>query len=342
MVSTDTVFRNIVVIGASAGAVPVLQRLVAALPADFPAAVLITVHIWPRAESFLPDILGRAGPLPVHSAENGAPILPGNIYIAPVDQHLMIDDGRLCVVRGPRENRFRPAINPLFRSAAIAFRQRVIGVILTGMLDDGVAGLWAVKQCGGVAIVQSDAQFDEMPRQAAEAVSVDHSVPIEQMAALLVRLVREPLPGVADVPVPQVLKLNDQKSKMKPTAIDVDQVGRRVPLSCPECGGALWEVNEGQLLFSCHVGHAYSIRGLDEAQGISIEQSMWSAVRALKENGAMYERLAQRAKEQGLGTAAALYQRTADERHAEAATLQTLLARPRPPRTADGTTGRVA
>jgi two-component system, chemotaxis family, protein-glutamate methylesterase/glutaminase len=239
----------------------------------------------------------------------------------------MVEGDRLFVAQGPRENRFRPAINPLFRSAALSFRHRVIGVVLTGMLDDGAAGMWAIDRCGGVCIVQSDAQFDEMPRRAAESVKIDHAVPLNEIAPLLVRLTQTPVEPPKDGEVPELLQLNDDKSKMKTVEIDLDRVGRRSIFSCPECNGALWEVTTGGALqFTCHVGHWYTPQGLDGAQNISIEQSLWSAIRALKENAAMHERLAQRAASHGLEEAATLYRRTAAERTAEAASVQAMLS----------------
>src|SRR4051812_40690922 len=185
--------RDIIVIGASAGGVAALQKLVEGLPGNFPAAVFVVMHVWSGGETSMPAILSRAGTLPAVEARDGAPIEHGRVYVAPSDCHLFLERDRVAVLRGPRENRFRPAINPLFRSAATAFGSRVIGVILTGVLDDGVAGLWAVKQAGGIAIVQSDAQFPEMPRNAMADVAVDHCVPVAEIPALLVRLVREPL-----------------------------------------------------------------------------------------------------------------------------------------------------
>ena len=322
-----TASRDIIVIGASAGAVPALQRLVGGLPADFPASIFIVVHLWPHAESFLPEILRRAGPLPAQHGVHGEAVVPGRIYVAPTDRHLLVEDGKVFISHGPRENRFRPAINPLFRSAAVAHRHRVIGVILTGLLDDGAAGLWAVKECGGVAIVQSDPQFDEMPRQAALNVAVDHLVPLAEIPPLLVRLCGEPALVSSEESVPEVIRLNDEKTKMKTTSFELERVGQRSLFTCPECNGALWEVREGnQPLFSCHVGHSYTARGLDDAQGITIEQSLWSAVRALKENAAMHERLAVRAREQGLGDAVNIYLKTAAARQAEATKLQELIA----------------
>lgn len=330
MSTPSSIRRDIVVVGASAGGVPALQRIVSSLPPDFSAAVLVVLHLWPDAPSSLTEILSRAGNLRVTPGEHGTAIERGRIYVARPDHHLMVEGERLFVAQGPRENRFRPAINPLFRSAALAFRERVIGVVLTGMLDDGAAGLWAIERCGGVCVVQSDAQFDEMPRRAAEAVTVDFAVPLAEIAPLLVRLTATPVEVRNEderEELPFLLQLNDDKSKMKTVEFEMDRVGKRSVFSCPECSGALWEITTGGALqYACHVGHAYTPSGLDAAQNVSIEQSLWSAVRALKENAAMHERLAQRATTQGLDEAAALYRRTAAERLAEAASVQAMLS----------------
>ena len=287
--------RDIVVVGASAGGVQALQRLVGTLPPDFPAAVFVVLHIWPGSQSFLPEILSRAGHLKVVEATDGAPITPGTIVAAPNDMHLMLEGDRIVVVRGPRENRARPAINPLFRSAATTFRQRVIGVILTGTLDDGAAGLWAIKQCGGIAIVQSDAAFTEMPRSAVENVNVDFYVPLADISALLRRLTADTVELSDPGPVFDVIRVNDEGTKMKSPGFDIDQLGRRSVFSCPECNGALWELETGGLQYRCHVGHGYSAASLKQEQNGTIETSLWSAVRALKESAALDERLAERA-----------------------------------------------
>jgi two-component system chemotaxis response regulator CheB len=296
--------RDIVVVGASAGGVQALQRLVSGLPPDFPAAVLVVLHIWPGSQSLLPAILARAGGLPAIEALDGAPIKRGTIFVAPVDMHLMVENERLAVVRGPRENRTRPAINPLFRSAALAFRERVIGVILTGTLDDGSAGLWAIKQCGGVAVVQSDAAFAEMPQSAVDNVAVDHHVPLDDIPRLLVQLTRQEVSGGATPgPMAEVIQLNDEGAKMKTTGIKLDQIGSRSIFTCPECNGALWEIEAGGLQYRCHVGHGYSAASLKQDQNTGIEHSLWSALRALKESAALDERLAERAKQHQLDKA---------------------------------------
>jgi two-component system chemotaxis response regulator CheB len=322
--------RDIVVIGASAGGVQALQRLTAALPADFPAAVFVVLHTWPGSKSFLSEILVRCGPLPVEEAQDQAPITRRKIHVAPPDFHLMLEDNRMIVVRGPQENRTRPAINPLFRSAATAYRERVIGVILTGTLDDGVAGLWAIKRCGGLAVVQSDAVFDGMPRNAMENVAVDHHVPLDEIAPLLNRRVRERVVVSDATAVPDVVRLNNEGMKMKPTKQNNDQVGRRSFFSCPECNGALWEMEEGVLQYRCHVGHVFSAEALKAAQNGTIEQSLWSAVRALEESAELDQRLAGRAIEHQLKDAAARYRESANRKAEHIARLEEFMSKLRP------------
>lgn len=317
--------RDIVVIGASAGGVQALQRLVGALPGNFPAAVFVVLHIWPGSQSMLPAILSRSGPLPVTEALDGAPIVPGTIVSAPSDLHLMLKHDGIVVVRGPRENRARPSINPLFRSAAVAFRERVIGVILTGTLDDGAAGLWAIKMCGGVAIVQSDAAFDEMPRSAVENVEVDHHVPLDEIPKLLGILTQQVIKPPESDSVPKIIQISDEGAKMKPTSFNLDDIGSRSLFSCPECNGALWELEGGGLQFRCHVGHAYSGMALKHDQDAGIEQSLWSALRALKESAALDERLAERAKQHQLEKAEAQHRLNANMKMEHCVRLQDFL-----------------
>lgn len=319
-------YRDIVVIGASAGGVPVLQRLVGGLPEDFPAAVFIVLHVWPGSVSLLPQILARATHLPVRAAQHGLKFERGNIYAAPADFHLFVDQEHMSVLRGPRENRTRPAINPLFRSAARAHGPRVIGIILTGTLDDGAAGLWAVKQCGGLAIVQADAEFPEMPATACEGVAVDHHVPLIEIPPLLDRLTREPIePSTPAAPV--VVQFDDESTKMTSSPqIKLDDVGHRSVFSCPECNGALWELQEGTLQYRCHVGHAYSAATLHAAQDATIEQALWTALRALKESATLDDRLATQSADHNLAEAARVYRASAHDKLVQADHLQQFLA----------------
>jgi two-component system chemotaxis response regulator CheB len=278
------------------------------------------------SESFLSAILNRAGPMPVSEAVNGMPVEPGRIVVAPTDMHLMLEQGRTVVVRGPRENRARPAVNPLFRSAALAYGARVIGVILTGTLDDGAAGLWAIKQCGGIAVVQSDPEFDEMPRSAVENVPVDYHVPLNDIPALLRQLTRDRAESRPGQLVPELIRINDDAAKMKRTAFDLDDVAPRSLFTCPECNGALWEIENGGLQYRCHVGHAYSAKALGQEQDGTIEQSLWTALRALKESAALDERLADRSRQHHLDMAEEQHRQNASMKMEHVARLQNFLA----------------
>jgi two-component system chemotaxis response regulator CheB len=310
---------DLVVIGASAGGVEALQAMVKNLPAEFPAAVLVVLHVASAATSVLPQILSRKGPLPATFASDGDELRPGQIYVAPSDHHMLVDDGRIRLTRGPRENGHRPAIDPLFRSAARSADGRCIGVILSGLLDDGAEGLRFIKASGGGAVVQDpdDAHYPSMPEAALGLTAVDRVVPADQMAEALCALIEDP-PHRVRAEHPAALVIEE---------CDVD--GPPSGLTCPECGGALWEKDDGpNVRYACHVGHAYSIASLLEEQGRSLETILWSAVRALEERAEMHRRLAQRAS----GARSQLHEDRAHEAAQHAAGLRRMLA----------ATGRVA
>ena len=286
----------IVVVGTSAGGVSALRELVGALPADYPAAVFIVLHISPDAPSGLPDVLKRAGSLPAAWAEDGMAIEGGRILVAPPDCHVLLEPQRVSVTRGPKENRHRPAIDPLFRSAAWSFGPRVTGVVLTGSLDDGTAGLWAVKSCGGTTVVQDpgDAEFAEMPSNALMHNRVDHRLPLAQIAPLLVTLAQKAAPGASAEPPSQV-KDEIEATRMNRELRDMARLGTLSPFTCPSCRGALWELEEnGHLRYRCHTGHAYTHTSLLIDQNTAIEEAMYSALRAVEEKATALRRLADR------------------------------------------------
>lgn len=289
--------RDIVVIGASMGGIDALKVLVGALPSDFDASVFITIHVAPQSLGILPEILERAGPLPASNASDWERFEPGHIYVAPPDYHLLLERGGYArTTKGPKENRFRPAVDTLFRSAAAAFGPRVIGVILTGWLDDGTAGLHAVKECGGTAVVQDprDARAASMPRSAIAHVNVDYTVPLVDIAPLLVRLTREPVPVLeGGDPVPDKIK-TEIRIALEDDAVEsgILKWGEPSLFACPECHGTLLQMQEsGNLRFRCHTGHAYSIESLLAAMGEKTEEALWNALRAVEENVYLMRRI---------------------------------------------------
>jgi two-component system chemotaxis response regulator CheB len=291
---------DIVVIGASSGGIDALSNVVAGLPRDLPAALFVVQHVPSQSRSWLPEILSRAGPLPASHAKDNEPILPGRIYVAPPDCHLLLGQGRIQIVRGPRENNHRPAIDPLFRSAARVYGPRTIGIVLSGNLDDGTAGLIAIKKAGGIAIVQDpkDALFPDMPRNALAAATVDHCLSKNEIAKTIITLTSRSSLQEQGVVMPDEVKKETEIVGMSAEAIeDDDKPGTPSVFGCPDCGGVLWELQDDEWLrFRCRVGHAYSAEGLLASQGEDLEQALWSAYRVLQENAALARRLAERAR----------------------------------------------
>jgi two-component system, chemotaxis family, protein-glutamate methylesterase/glutaminase len=271
--------------GASAGGVEALTTVVGSLPNTLDAAVLVTLHLSPAGPSALAGILDRHAMLPVDEAVDGAPIEPGHVYVAPPDRHLLVDDGRIRLDDGPKVNLSRPSIDRLFVSAAHACGQAVIGVIMSGMLDDGTRGLLRVQAHGGVAVVQdpSEAVFPAMPTSAVKFSNPRYVVPLAEIAPLLVRLSTAP-PGTARMPAARPVDEVD----------DIDQLvdRRSTGLTCPDCGGSLWELEYRDYpSFRCRIGHQYSPETLATAQGRDIEHALWAAVTALEEQADLAERL---------------------------------------------------
>jgi two-component system chemotaxis response regulator CheB len=288
--------RHIIVVGASGGGIEALRAFVSGLPADFPAPICVVLHTSPQAPGILPEILTRAGNITATNAVNGEPLKPGRIYVAPPDFHLVVEPGKVRVTKGPRENRFRPAIDPLFRSAAQVFGPAAIGVVLTGSLDDGTAGLWAIKQLGGTAIVQDpdEALYSSMPQNAIDHVKVDHIVPVARIAPLLVELTTA-APEERRVPIPEHMNV-EVKIAMEHNPVDagLERIGEPSAFACPDCHGVLLQLQEGRLTrFRCHTGHAYSINTLLASIGEGIEESMWIAIRALEEGQLLMGRMAE-------------------------------------------------
>jgi two-component system chemotaxis response regulator CheB len=286
-------FDHVVVVGASAGGVHALIQISETLPAAFPAPVCIVQHIGGNP-SLLPDLLRFRGNNPALHPEDGQALAAGTLYLAPPDRHLLVEGDKVRLTHGPRENHARPAIDPLFRSAALAFGARVIGVVLTGQMDDGSAGLKAIKECGGLAIVQDPASAaePEMPKSALASVDVDHCVALEEIGPLLTRVVGRPAPAAPPEP-PGALVREVAINRGNATMEMLEGVATPSPLTCPECGGGLWEMNETRPpRYRCHTGHAYGALSLGQSQKESTEQSLWATIRGLREREMLLRRMA--------------------------------------------------
>ena len=329
---------DLIVIGGSAGALPVLQQVLRGLPADLPAAVLIVVHQAQSQPGKLPEVLG--GPLPAAHARDGEPIELGRVYVAPPDHHLMVEPaGRLRLSRGPKQNRFRPAVDPLFRTAARVYGPQVIGVIVSGLLDDGTFGLMQVKRFGGIAICQDPAEADapDMPASAIRNARPDFVLKSSEIAGALDRLVRTAGPPPANGAASMSQRQTPTSSAGVPSdAGDIADRGDNAlttggitgppsALTCPDCGGALWERHEqGLLFYRCHVGHSYSAESMAAEHGELLEQTLWAALRMFEESASIHRRMASRA-EQGEPVMARRYHERAEETQARIELLRRIL-----------------
>lgn len=290
----------LIVIGASAGGVEALIDLTSQLPAELPAAILIVVHLSSSVPSYLPQVLGRRCKLPVTHAQDGEKIEAGHVYVALPDHHLMMRANKLLLGHGPRQNGHRPAIDLLFESAAHEDGPRVIGVILSGSLDDGARGLSVVKKRGGMAIVQSpeDAVFDSMPNSAMARTQVDERLPAAVIGTQIPGWVAAIHARLKDDPPMQETSEKQFVQQDKQLFEAGRQQDSRTMLTCPDCGGVLWEISDGgNLHYRCHVGHAYSIDSLQGDKQDMLERALWEAVRTLEENASLARRMAARAHE---------------------------------------------
>lgn len=286
------------VIGGSAGAFEPLGRLVALLPKDLPASVFVALHLSPDFPSVIPQLLAKRSQVPVRHAMNHEVIQGGTVLVAPPDHHLLIQDSEVVLSRGPKENRHRPAIDVLFRSAARTYGPRVAAVVLSGQLDDGSAGLMAVKMRGGLSIVQDpkEAMAPEMPTRAIEYAGADHVLSVDQIAEFLVSISSEELPFPEDSEAEVSEELEDEARQANlEEPLDYRTNGNPSVFACPECHGVLWEVQDGRLLrFRCRVGHAYTADTLQVALSESGEHALWVAMRTLEEKAALLRRMAHR------------------------------------------------
>jgi len=308
--------RDIVVIGASAGGVEALRTTMANLPADLPAAVLVVLHVPAYGGSVLPAILDRAGPLPARHAASGDRIRHGQVLVAPSDRHLVVDDGHVVLSRGPRENGHRPAIDVLFRTAARAHGDRVIAVVLSGVLDDGTAGAVAIRGRGGAVLVQDpeDALYPAMPSSALEHVEVDHVASAAKLGSVIDTMCRTDVIGSEREPSP-LMEIEADLAKMDGDVMN-DPVRPGVPsgFSCPDCSGTLFEIRDGPLLrYRCRVGHTWSPESLLGEQALQLDGALWMALRSLEEKAALSRDMGERASGRGNPLTARRFGEQADE-----------------------------
>lgn len=320
--------RNVVVIGASAGGVDALRTVVGMLPADLPATVLVVLHVPPYGVSVLPQILDRSGALPARHAVSGDRLLPGQVLVAPPDHHLVVDGDRVMLSRGPRENGHRPAVDVLFRTAAETAGSAVVAVVLSGALDDGAAGLIAVRRRSGAIVVQdpAEAMYPGMPTSALQHVTVDHVGPVHGLAFVINRLVRaERGPSF---PSPAELPGAEPGTPLVGAGVGSapDPVGTASAYSCPDCGGPLLEVADGgHIRYRCRVGHVWSSDSLIGEQTQQIDAALWVALRALEEKCALARALAARATERQSPLSARRFQEQAERTEESAGLIRALL-----------------
>lgn len=314
--------KNIVAIGASSGGIGALKQIFGALGADFPAPVLVVLHIGAH-ESVLPTMFAPVSRLAVRHAQDGEPVQPGSILIAPPNRHMLVEQGRIRLSRGAKENHARPAIDPLFRSAAVAYKNRVIGLVLTGHMDDGTVGLQAVKAYGGLALIQdpADAEVPSMPTSAMNYVDIDFVLPLDDIAPTLTRLTRAPAAGAAVAGEDKVLQMENEFAMTgNCNEVMLDRIGKRSSMTCPECGGVMWQIQDAvPPRFRCHTGHAFTAQSLLSEQSNLTEEAVWAAVRALHEKQVLMRRLADDARKRNRDQIADDYDAGADaaEQHGE-------------------------
>ncbi len=336
---------GIVVIGASAGGVEALKRVCADLPPSIRAAVLVVLHVSPTSTSVMPSILARAGANPAVHVEYPLPLRCGRIYVAPPNRHIIIEPGSVAPSAGPRENGHRPSIDVLFRTAAMQYGPAVIGVILSGNLDDGAKGVEYVKEHGGFVIVQDphDALYPAMPTNALASVEADRVVPIEGIADAIVEALARRSDGATDFCAGLESGAFDvdarlDPSELRPVLPGQDTAARDVMeelrsarpsvFSCPDCGGVLMEIDDGRLVhYRCRVGHAWNPESLLTEKGNSIERALWTALRALEERAQLSGRVAETAHGRGNDVVADRFMSQARQALDEASVIRDLLYR---------------
>ena len=311
--------KDIIVVGASAGGVNALRSFVKFLPVDFTGSVFIVLHIPPFSETRLAWILSKAGPLKAVQPRDGEEIKQGMIYVAASDHHLLLESGKVIVKKGPKENRFRPSIDALFRSAAYIYGPRVVGIVLSGLLNDGTSGLWSIKRMGGTTIIQEpeDAEYPQMPKNVLEYVEVDYTIPAAEMGRLLETLITEK--------AQKKIKLSSDEMRLLKTEViiatndnafemGIIEMGELTPFTCPECHGSLVRLVEGNIIrFRCHTGHAFTASTLLADVTQSVEEMLWMGMRGMEEITMLLKNIEEHLKQLGHKEQAAIFADKAED-----------------------------
>ncbi len=278
--------RNIIVIGASAGGLPAISKVISGLSEEMEVAVLVVIHVSKKSNSqHIANIFQRNTGLNCRVAENGTPVKKGQLYVAPPEHQLMIKDQRLVLTRGAHENKYRPSIDVLFRSAAVHYGHRTIGIILTGLFEDGTSGMHAIKRCGGLCIIQDPAEalFSDMPRSVLNKIRVDYQAGLKEMPAILNDILTHPLPP--EISIPQEVRIEAEiTEKMMSDINEIKKIADHSDFVCPDCGGGLWAMkNDPVPRYRCHTGHVFTENKLHDLQDKNIEESVWVSIRMLEE-----------------------------------------------------------
>jgi two-component system chemotaxis response regulator CheB len=323
--------KDIIVIGTSAGGIAALIEMVGTLPPDLDATIFIVQHILPSSSSMLPHILNRNGPLLATHALDGEKFQKNRIYVAPPDHHMILEKDQILVKKGPKENRFRPSIDALFRSAAYEYGPRVIGIILSGLLDDGTSGLWSIKRFGGTAVIQNpnDAEFPSMPNSVLEYVHVDHIVSIKDLGSLLNWLTKEEVLTNGEATKEEANRIRVETeiaSQQNAFRMGVMNLGKLSPFTCPECNGTLVEIREGDIVrFRCHTGHGFSSESLLTGISQSIEENIWETIKNMEEAIMLLEQMGHQLNKQAKKEEADAFFRKSRQTYQRAEWLRTFM-----------------
>jgi two-component system, chemotaxis family, protein-glutamate methylesterase/glutaminase len=298
----EIMFRNVIVIGASAGGFAPVRQMISQLPGTIDAAVFVVLHMSRNSNALtIARLWQKRTELICNVPSSGDKILKGHIYIAPANHHMLISDGSITINDGPSENKYRPSIDVLFRSAAVHFGTRVIGIIVSGVLDDGTSGMWAIKKCGGICIVQDpdEAEFRDMPQNVINKIDVDYKSDINEISYVISDILSKPLP--VKVPVPEELLIESEIAEKMSSSIDqMNRIAEKSDFTCPDCNGRLW-IMKGDPVhrYRCHTGHVYNERTLLELQRTEIEKSIWVSIRMLEERCNLLNLSAHNAEDSG-------------------------------------------